>query len=221
MKRLVLAVLLLCSIVSAQTKKPVQAKKAPAHKALKATAGVHTVTLTWLASAAKGVTGYNVYRGTTAGGENYSTPVNSTLVNGLTFTDSTVSAMTQYFYTAKAFCPTCTPNASVPSNEVTATTPGDPQPDAPVLSVGTVSKNSIPLFWNTPVQSGIQIESTNIYRCVYSTCPGPPKVATVVGNKYTDTCTRPVCYYRASNNVIRDGKQTLSPRSNIVTAKTN
>jgi fibronectin type 3 domain-containing protein len=45
--------------------------------------------------------GYNVYRGTTSGGES-STPLNSTPVTGATFTDLSVTAGTTYYYVVTA-----------------------------------------------------------------------------------------------------------------------
>jgi fibronectin type 3 domain-containing protein len=45
--------------------------------------------------------GYNVYRGTTPGGEN-STPLNSTPTSGATFTDESVTAGATYYYVVTA-----------------------------------------------------------------------------------------------------------------------
>ena len=53
--------------------------------------GTHDVILTWTASVTSGIAGYNVYRGTTSGGES-STPLNSTPINGTTYTDENVTA---------------------------------------------------------------------------------------------------------------------------------
>ena len=55
----------------------------------------HSVTLTWTASTST-VSGYNVYRSTVSGGP-YS-KVNSSLVAGTTYTDSSVQAGQTYFY---------------------------------------------------------------------------------------------------------------------------
>lgn len=90
----------------------------------------HHADLSWNASVSSGVTGYNVYRGSIAGGES-GTPVNSALITGTTFSDTGVLATQTYFYVVKAFCPTCSPNLSGPSNEVSATVPADPQPAPP------------------------------------------------------------------------------------------
>lgn len=69
--------------------------------------GSHDVVLSWTASTTAGVTGYNVYRGTTSGGES-PISLNSTPINGTTFTDEDVTAGATYYYLV----------ASVVSNEV-------------------------------------------------------------------------------------------------------
>jgi hypothetical protein len=63
--------------------------------------GAHDVILSWTASTSSGVVGYNVYRGTTSGGES-STPLNSSPINGATFTDSNVTAGQAYYYVIMA-----------------------------------------------------------------------------------------------------------------------
>ena len=62
-------------------------------------ASSHTVALSWTASTST-VSGYNVYRSTTSG-SGY-TKVNSSLVPGETYTDSTVSSGTTYYYVTTA-----------------------------------------------------------------------------------------------------------------------
>ncbi len=56
----------------------------------------HSVTLTWTASTSSGVTGYYVFRSTTNGGPY--TQITSTAVTGTTYTDSSVTALTTYYY---------------------------------------------------------------------------------------------------------------------------
>jgi hypothetical protein len=63
--------------------------------------GTHCVILSWTASTTAGVVGYNVYRGTTSGGES-STPLSSTPVNGITYTDANVTAVATYYYVVTA-----------------------------------------------------------------------------------------------------------------------
>jgi hypothetical protein len=83
--------------------------------------GVHDVVLTWTASGSSGVMGYNVYRGTTSGGES-STALNSTPTNGSTYTDTNVTAGASYYYVVKAVASDgVTQSAS--SNEASTTVP--------------------------------------------------------------------------------------------------
>jgi len=83
--------------------------------------GSHDVILSWTASAASGVMGYNVYRGTTSGGES-STPLNSTPVNGTTYADGNVTAGAKYYYVVTAVASGGTTQSSA-SNEASATVP--------------------------------------------------------------------------------------------------
>ena len=60
------------------------------------------INLSWTAPSGA-VAGYNVYRGTTPGGENYAAPVNGgALVGGTSYSDTTAVAGTAYYYTVKA-----------------------------------------------------------------------------------------------------------------------
>ncbi len=79
----------------------------------------HSVDLSWTASQSPGVVGYNIYRGSVAGGP-YS-KVNSTLDANTTYTDNTVTAGQTYFYIAKAVDGNDV--ESGPSNEVQAVIP--------------------------------------------------------------------------------------------------
>jgi hypothetical protein len=59
----------------------------------------HSVRLSWNASTSV-VSGYNIYRGTSSGGQY--TLLNTSLVSGLSFTDSNVQSGTTYYYAATA-----------------------------------------------------------------------------------------------------------------------
>jgi hypothetical protein len=64
--------------------------------------GCHFIQLTWAASTSAGVTGYNIYRGTAAGGES-STPLNTGgPVSGLSFADTNTVSGTTYYYVIKS-----------------------------------------------------------------------------------------------------------------------
>ena len=71
------------------------------------------------ASASNGVSGYNVYRATTSDGYR-TTPLNSSPVTTMTYTDSTVTAGDQYFYVVTAVDGS---EASSDSNEVSVSIP--------------------------------------------------------------------------------------------------
>jgi len=71
----------------------------PAVIRLQALRKTHTVRLTWEASISQ-VAGYNVYRSTTPGG-NY-VRINTSLVQGLTYTDNAVAIGVTYYYVARA-----------------------------------------------------------------------------------------------------------------------
>lgn len=74
--------------------------------------------LTWNASTST-VSGYNVYRSTVSG-SSY-TKINSSLVAGLNYADSTVQSGTTYYYVATAV--DSNGNESVYSNEASAAVP--------------------------------------------------------------------------------------------------
>jgi hypothetical protein len=83
--------------------------------------GTHDVMLSWTASTTPGVMGYNVFRGTTSGGES-STPLNSAPISNTTFADTNVTAGTTYYYHVTAVAANDV-TQSAASNETTATVP--------------------------------------------------------------------------------------------------
>jgi hypothetical protein len=78
----------------------------------------HSVDVNWAASTST-VAGYNVYRGTLSGGP-YS-KINTTLLTGLTYTDSTVSSGATYYYVVTAVAADGTESSF--SNQVQAIIP--------------------------------------------------------------------------------------------------
>lgn len=78
----------------------------------------HTVQLNWNASASP-VIGYRIYRSEVSGGS-YA-PLNGTVINSLSYDDTTVSLGTTYYYVVKAV--DTAGNESVPSNQATAVIP--------------------------------------------------------------------------------------------------
>lgn len=109
-------------VTGANVKVASNATGSPATIALTGTgqaAASHSVALTWNASPTAGVSGYNVFRATTSGGYG-TTPLNSSPVAALTYTDTTVVSGQSYFYIVQAV------NAGVSStdsNEAPVTIP--------------------------------------------------------------------------------------------------
>lgn len=83
----------------------------------------HQVQLSWTASTDT-VAGYNVYRGTNPPGGEGATPINASLVTGLTFTDTNVTAGEKVDYVVTAV--SAQGIESIHSNEVIATVPIQP-----------------------------------------------------------------------------------------------
>src|SRR6266849_836482 len=90
----------------------------PAVFRLQALRKTHTVRLTWKASISQ-VAGYNVYRCTTPR-DNY-VRINTSLVQGLTYTDDAVDSCVTYYYVARAV--DARGHESVNSNETSAAIP--------------------------------------------------------------------------------------------------
>ncbi len=83
--------------------------------------GTHDVILAWTPSTTSGIAGYNVFRGTTSGGES-ATPLNSSPISGATYTDTNVQAGQAYYYMVTAIGSNDTAQ-SPDSNEASATVP--------------------------------------------------------------------------------------------------
>jgi fibronectin type 3 domain-containing protein len=141
--------------------------------------------LQWDAST--GATSYNIYRGTSAGGE-ASTPY-ATGVTTNTFTDSRTAAATTYAYRVAAVN---FGGVSFRSNEALVLSP----PAAPTLTAGAMQSGAISLSWSTP--SGAA--SYNIYR---GSSPGgegnTPYKTGLTGTSFSDTGSlNGAIYYRVT-----------------------
>jgi fibronectin type 3 domain-containing protein len=164
-------------------------------------------------------TGFNFYRSTTSGGP-YTILGTSPMSSTCAYTDTTVGFSQTYFYVATAVDSS---GESGYSSQVSAAVPANPIPNAPInLTVGTITAENVPLQWEPPLpQTGITVESYNVYDCAESTCPAPPKVATVTATSFTAPCTRKnkLCYFDIRANDLVAGKKVLTAPSNIVEAK--
>jgi hypothetical protein len=160
-----------------------------APQSLAATAGSGSVSLSWAAPASSGgaaITGYNVYRGTSPGGES-ATPV-ATNVTTTSFTDTALTNGTTYYYTVAAVNSVGT---SPQSNEASAT-PVAVQatvPSAPQSLAAVAGNSSVSLSWSAPASDGgSPVTGYNVYR---GTSAGgesaTPVASNISGTTFTDT----------------------------------
>ena len=145
------------------------------------------INLSWTPSSSP-VTGYNIYRSTASGGENYNnTPLNgSTPWTSTSYNDTSCpSDGATYYYTVEAVSGT---GSSLPSNEASATTPLAAPTGLTATDDGTHPTSQIDLGWtdNSSAESGYQIwRATDV-----SGSPGTfTQVGTTVANAttYSDT----------------------------------
>jgi fibronectin type 3 domain-containing protein len=125
--------------------------------------GKLSVTLTWKAPASTGgasVTGYRIYRGTSAGAETFfsTAPAEAT-----SFVDTrNLAGGTKYYYRVSAV------NAvgeGAASNEVSATPTAASVPDAPALTEANIGYDSVFLDWTEPASNGgAEITAYRVYR---------------------------------------------------------
>jgi fibronectin type 3 domain-containing protein len=159
-----------------------------APQSLVATAGSGSVSLSWTPPGSNGgaaVTGYNIYRGTRAGGES-ATPVAAN-VAGTSFTDTGLVNGTTYYYTVAAVN---SAGVSAQSNEASAT-PVLVQatvPSAPQSLTATGANGSVSLSWGAPSSDGgSPITGYDVFR---GTSPrgesATPLAANVSARSFTD-----------------------------------
>jgi fibronectin type 3 domain-containing protein len=197
---------------------PVATQVAPpsAPQSLTATGGNGTVKLSWTAPSSNGgapVTGYNIYRGTTSGGES-GTPVGTVNGTTTTFTDTGLTNGTTYYYTVAALNSAGT---SPKSNQANAT-PQATVPTAPTGLVASAGNGSVMLSWTAPASNGgSPITGYDVYRGTSAGGESPTPIATnVAGSTYTDTgVTNGTTYYYKVTAVNAVGQ---SPQSNEANA---
>jgi subtilase family serine protease len=174
---------------------------------LKAVAGNGTVTLSWTAST--GATTYNIYRGTTSGGEG-ATPIKSG-ISGTTYTDGSLTNGKTYYYRVSA---SNSAGASGLSDEVSAT------PAAQTLTITRgptvkLSRGSAVISWTTNPAADSHV--------AYGTSPsqlsrtaGSTNLVTSHSVSLTSLSRRTVYYYLATSTL---GGATVSGGVRSFTAR--
>jgi fibronectin type 3 domain-containing protein len=154
------------------------------------------------------VTGYNIYRSTTPGGEG-STALSTAISN--TYTDTGLTNGTTYYYTVAAVNAVGTGSQSGEANatpQPAATVPSAPQG---LTAIG--SNQAVQISWSAPASNGgAAVSSYNVYR---STTPGAegntPVAAGVTGTSFVDSpLTNGTTYYYtvAAVNAVGTGPQS-------------
>lgn len=115
--------------------------------------------LTWQAPSGLPPTGYNIYRGTTSGGEG-NTPIAT--ITATSYTDTGLTAGQRYFYLIKAYNVNGNSN---PSGEVNAKAPEAPAAPTTFSAATGTGVGQINLAWTAPTDTGgITLSGYNVHR---------------------------------------------------------
>ncbi|MDI9308798.1 MAG: GEVED domain-containing protein [Limnohabitans sp.] len=164
----------------------------------------NSTNLAWTASTDNvGVTGYDVYRGTTLLGT----------VTGVSYTATGLTPSTTYSFTVRA--KDAAGNVSASSNAVSVTTLASPSdtvaPTAPTLSASGTTSTSTNLSWSGATDN-IGVTGYDVYR-------GTTFLASVTGTTYTATGLTPSTTYSFTVRA-KDGAGNVSAASNAVSVTT-
>jgi hypothetical protein len=197
----------------ADTSTPPPAPTVPAAPSLTASGATGVVHLMWSAPPNGGSTigNYDVYRGTTTGGE---TLLTTTPGNVTSFDDTAVTNGTTYFYKVSAVNGV---GEGPQSNEVSATPPAPTVPGAPSLAA-SAGTGVVHLSWAAPPNGGSTIGNYKIYR---GTSTSTESLLTTVANvtSFEDTAVSngTTYFYKVSAvNGVGEG-----PQSNEASATPN
>ena len=153
-------------------------------------------------------TSYQVYRGTTPGGEG-ATPLAT--VTSSSYTDSAVTSGTTYYYEITALTGT---TASARSSEYSANTSGSTgtAPPTPAGVTASAGNASVALAWTASAGA----TSYSVYRGTAAGAEGATPVGTTTTNSYTDTglANGTTYYYKitASNAAGTSAQSSRSAR---------
>jgi flagellar hook assembly protein FlgD len=164
------------------------------------------IKLTWTASSSSDVAQYNIYRATSSGGQNYSSPNYQVSTGTTAYTDTSTTNGQTYYYVVRA--QDAAGNIETNANEVSATASGVTPPPAPTnLTATAIVGGSIQLTW-TASSPETNVAQYNIYRATTSggeDYSSPTYTVSAGTTSYTDTSTTDgVTYYyvvRAQDSV--------------------
>jgi fibronectin type 3 domain-containing protein len=201
---------------SAEASATPQATVPAAPSRLVASGGNGSVVLSWAVPATDGgspITGYDVYRGTSPGGESATPLASNVVTNG--FTDTSAVNGTTYYYTVVAV------NAAglSPQSGEASATPQATAPSAPLAVVASGGNSSVTVSWSVPASNGgSPISGYDVYRGTSAGGESATPVATnVAGTSFTDTgLVNGTTYYYT---VVAVNAAGLSPQSGEASAK--
>ena len=151
---------------------------------LAATAGSGQVALTW--SSTSNAATYNVYRGTSAGGES-TTPI-TTGLTGTSYTDTSVTNGTTYYYKVAAVNAAGT---SGQSNEASATPPAAGGSTSGPVSIDCGGAAASPFVADADFSGGTAGSTTSTIATPYVSTPAPPQAVLQSWRAGTFTYTLP------------------------------
>jgi hypothetical protein len=173
-----------------------------------ANAGDGSVQLTWTPPSSDGgssITGYDVYRGTSPGGEG-TVPVGTAGAGATSYDDNAASNGVTYYYTVAAVNSV---GPSLPSNELSATPQSVASPGAPQnLTADSAKGRGVQLSWGPP--------TTGVVNAYYVYRSDVGFIASTTSTSYKDTQTArgtSYTYYVTADNSAGEG-----PASNTATA---
>ena len=189
---------------------------------LMAVGGDGQVSLTWNAPAADGgpaVTGYDLYEGTSSGGE-ASVPVNPAPVPGTSYTVGSLTNGTTYYFTVTSVSADA---QSVPSSESSATPAAVVTgPGAPTGLMAVGGDGQVSLTWNAPAaDGGPAVTGYDLYEGTSSggEASVPVNPAPVSGTSYTvGSLTNGTTYYFTVTSVSADAQSVPSSESSATPA---
>jgi Phosphoesterase family/Fibronectin type III domain/Carbohydrate binding domain len=176
-----------------------------APQSLAAAGGSGSVGLSWAAPSSNGgspVTGYDVYRGTSAGGES-ATPIASNVAT-TSYTDAGATNGTTYYYKVAAVNAV---GVSPQSNEASATPqqPATVPPAAPTgLTATAAGPGQVNLSWTAAVPGTAPVTGYQISR-------GGTQIATSTGTSYSDTTVSASTAYSYTVTAVDSAGNTSPP----------
>jgi len=163
-----------------------------------------SIRLTWTASSPEtNIAQYNIYRATTSGSQDYSSPLDNVSAGTTTYTDTTTTDGVTYYYVVRA--QDSIGNIETNTNEASATADATAPPAPTNLTATAITDDGIQLSW-TASSPETDVSQYNIYRATTSggqNYSSPTYTVSAGTTTYTDTSTTDgVTYYyvvRAQN----------------------